>query len=165
MSAWLRVAALPGVCATIVLSAAAAPAATVTFDGFPEFYFPDEEGPYVEDGVLVTPAPGDFGSFEVPGSAHLDDADPYTTELVFSMDRRFRAVLLEVIGLGTNFVPNLDVCGDVTFPCDPVPYDNVVVSGLRDGVEIFRDSFYAGDPRATTAYAFPAQSGWTPFRS
>ena len=139
----------------VLLSAGAAGAATVSFAGLPEIYYPDVDGPWIEDGILVTPEASErFGALSTPGAAHMDDGGPYSSHLTFTTSGRFRASSLDLIGLPTSYVPNRSTCDDVTIPCVEIPYDNVLVAGFLDGVEVFSDRFSAGLSGNLT-YTFP----------
>ena len=160
MSARKNIACFSALSLAVLLSAGAAGAATVSFTGFPMFYFPDTDGPWIEEGVTVTPGPGDFGSSDFPDSAHFDDGGgPNTSLMTFTLNRPFRAVSLQALGMGSSYYPDIESCDFDTIPCVTAPYDNVVVAGFRNGVEIFSASFYAGEPGVLTPFTVPAGAG------
>jgi hypothetical protein len=134
-------------------SAQAAAANTVTFDGLPELLLPAGT-PWIENGVTATGDPRLLlSSFAIPGTAHLDDSVTEVTSFMdFTMPRRFRPISLDILGLGTNFFPDYDTC---TVDCVAVPYDNVAISGVRDGTTVFEHRFYAGDLGQVSTYVFP----------
>jgi hypothetical protein len=128
-------------------------AETVTFEGLPDLLVPAGT-PWIEDRVTAMGNPVTFlGSFPIPGTAHLDDFGTSMTSFMdFTMPRRFTPISFDVHGFGSSFVPNPDTCEP---DCIAVPFDNVVVTAVRDGMTIFEHSFYAGDRGRVSTYTFP----------
>ncbi len=153
MSLRRRITTLAVLTTLAAASAQTAAANTVTFDGLPELLVPAGTS-WIEDSVTVAGDPRALlGSFPDPGAAHLDDSvTEYTSFMDFTMLQRFRPISLDVLGMGTNYFPDFDTCGN---DCDPAPYDNAVISGVRDGTAIFEHHFYAGDLGQVSTYVFP----------
>ncbi len=134
-------------------SAQTATANTVTFEGLEELLIPAGT-PWIEDGITAAGDPGGtLARSAIPGTAHLDDSGTEMTSFMdFTMPQRFRPISLDILGLGTNYIPDFDTC---TIDCVTVPYDNVVIAGVRDGMTIFEHQFYAGDLGQVSTYVFP----------
>lgn len=111
--------------ALIALSPIAANGATLTFDGVPEggIGCPPNPSSVVENGFVISNCPGYFIE---PGEIHLDDGGTgFMSSVSFSASLPFDAESVAIQGLDWNFV---DFDSN-----EPVPYDNVLFQGFRNG--------------------------------
>ncbi|GEM_PF-3289098 len=111
-------------------------AVTVTFDhGAGAYHDTDTDGIYdlyIENGVSLSGIWGQLA--DVPGYAHLDNPGDghYAEKLYFTYGRHFHLRNLEI--WGNHFdCPVDNGCGQT--------YENVVLSGYRDGALVWRDQF------------------------
>lgn len=119
----------------------AAPAATMTFNTGAGTYFDTDGDPfglddlYVEDGISVTgfifgelrDHPSQAAHLDNPGDGH------FTDRLIFSFGPRFSLQSLDILPLG--FECFLDVCPG---------YDNVIITGFRNGAVVAESVFSMG---------------------
>lgn len=132
----IRLLALPF--AFFALGPAQSHAVTVTFDpGAGAFYDMDNDGYddlYIENGVSLTGFWIELS--DSPGKAHLDNPGDghYADKLYFTYGRHFHLRNLEIWGGSFD-------CPDEVGGCAGQTFENIVLSGYRDGALVWRDQF------------------------
>lgn len=129
--------------------ASTADAATMAFTGIPQESLSNV---WVEDGITATGSgPGGdfgfFGYFDTPDSAHMDDdGSSFPRSIVFTMAQPFDAVSFDILPSDNFFCSPDDVCG--------IPFDNISLTGVSNGLTVAQDSLYMGT--APSTYLFGA---------
>ena len=128
----------------IFLEVGAAHAAVMTFNNLPDEGA--ELDSWVENGITASASGGVIGYFDTPGMAHLDDSGTsFAFRLAFTTAGAFDAQSFDIKALdNTYYKENAD--GDLVY----TPYDNVLVRGLRNGVEVASSAFFMGPPGTAT---------------
>jgi hypothetical protein len=116
-------------------------AATMRFDhlsGYDDCFYLETVCTYEENGIVVTGS-SDFGSWDYPGSIHLDGSGgPYSGGLDFSMNRRFDPISLVVIGMNRYH---------------EIPLIDMIIRAFREDNPIFLTGISVGSE--TWTYYFP----------
>ncbi|WP_169544623.1 hypothetical protein [Sneathiella aquimaris] len=103
---------------------------------------------YVEKGVTVQSIGGDLAYHGTPGRVHITDSGTsFATGLSFTTGARFDAVQFDIFG-SSNFFCLGPGCNS------PIPFNNVVVTAERSGVEVARREFYSGTSPHTEVLDF-----------
>lgn len=137
-------------CAALGL-AGSAEALTLTFDGIPEGGGEPQPTTIVESGVTISVGSWSDGVtwWSVPDAIHLDDSGTsFTDEVTFETEREFRALSLRLIGMSMSSYVLID---DEPIP---VPYDNVLLTGYRDGTLLATARFTTGLDSGIVDYTF-----------
>ena len=131
-----------------LMSASEADAATMQFTGIPQL---STSNVWIEDGITATGSDpggdfGFFGYFDTPDTAHMDDGGSvFPQSIVFTMDHTFDAVSFDILPSDNFFCSADGVC---------VPFDNISLIGVSNGVAVAEDSLYMGTEPST--YLFGA---------
>lgn len=123
--------------AALLLSAAPAAAAVLSFNGVPgggDGCLAGNPESVTEAGFTISNCPG---YWIAPGEVHLDDGGTgFRDSVDFSAPFRFRAESVTILGLGSAFTDQET--------WEPVAYENVLFEGFRDGVLVARQGHSTG---------------------
>ncbi|USG61470.1 VPLPA-CTERM sorting domain-containing protein [Sneathiella marina] len=99
---------------------------------------------YVEDGITATTSGLALGSHHNPGTAHMDDrATAFASEIVFTMAGRFDAYSFDFFPILGG--AGLYKCDIGPSNCNTIEYQDVKLSGERDGIAVATTLFSSGD--------------------
>jgi hypothetical protein len=134
--------ALATAAALLAITLVPAHSATMTFDGIPDGGSAGPDGHvWAEDGITAVGNDIYFGisSWDVPGAAHMTDVHyGWPDTITFSMSHLFSPVSFDIMPLHNYFCLDWDYNG-----CG-IAFNNVGLTGMRDGSTIAEDSFYMG---------------------
>lgn len=126
-----------GVALGLALLAGSAHAATMTFSGGTYLDLDGDlyDDGYVENGITMTGFSIEFDATITQGYAHVDNPEDghYSDRYRFTMDSRFDMRSVEIWPAG--FECYSDVCPG---------YDNVIITGFRDGAAVAQEVFNMG---------------------
>lgn len=98
---------------------------------------------YIEDGITATGNRA-IARHGIELAAHMDDqATPFPSIITFTMDTPFDAVKFDFNG-STRHRDCSGIEADLCMDQPYIPYNNMVVQGLRDGIVVAADNFWTG---------------------
>jgi hypothetical protein len=154
LAAFMGVASL---CALVSVSPAQA-VSVMTFDGIPQCCLgiadPGSDGTWSEAGITAT-GNSDFGlGYHIlEDSAQLNDgATGYPTAITFTMQGSFDAISFDLIP--TYFVGYAERDEEGELQLIDEPLDNVLLTGIRDGIVVATDTFNMGELFELSEYIF-----------